>query len=121
MSADIEGIKDFLIDANQAGYGNPEVEIQSMEDGGKMITFSDESYYFSDYFYGGHPYSGQEVVYEGFDHGKPVWAMQYRGWVFDTEMTPNADWTVKNGTSSVSASSNIRQRFITYTLCACRI
>ena len=84
MSADIEGVRRFLIDANNEGYGNPDVEIEKAEDGGRIINHTDGKWHFCDYFYGGHPYAGQEVIYED---GKPVWAMQYRGWVHDTELT----------------------------------
>lgn len=86
MSADIAGITSFLIEANKAGYGNPNVKIEQAEDGGHIINHTQGDWHFCDYFYGGHPYAGQEVIYS---NDKPVWAMQYRGWVFGTDMTPN--------------------------------
>lgn len=79
-------LRSFLITANKAGYGNNEAVITTEEDGGHTIRFKDGRFSFCDYFYGGHPYSGQEVIYE---RGKPVWAMQYRGWVHNTDLTPS--------------------------------
>lgn len=79
-------LRHFLIEANRAGYGNSDTQITTEEDGGHAIRFEAGSFSFCDYFYGGHPYSGQEVIYED---ERPVWAMQYRGWVHDTGLSPS--------------------------------
>ena len=75
-----------MANANTVGYGNSDVKIEKADDGGHIINHTDGEWHFCDYFYGGHPYSGQEMVYK---NGKPVWAMQYRGWVHDTQITPS--------------------------------
>lgn len=84
--ANYEGLRQFLFDTTQAGYGNPNTRSVKGSDGAKIITHENGDWRMADSFYGGHPYAGQEVIYH---LGKAVWAMQYRGWVYDTEMTPN--------------------------------
>jgi hypothetical protein len=86
MSAEIEGVRKYLFEANNSGYGNPTVKIEKADDGGHIINHTKDNWHFCDYFYGGHPYAGQEVVYKD---DKPIWAMQYRGWVHNTKLTSN--------------------------------
>ena len=71
-------LRQFLVAANSAGYGNSETVIATLPDGGHLIEHRQDPWLFRDIFYGGHPYAGQEVIYS---HQKPVWAMQYRGWL----------------------------------------
>lgn len=80
-----EDIRQFLYDTTQAGYGNPNTKSAKGEDGANIITHEDGSWRMVDTFYGGHPYAGQEVIYY---LGKAIWAMQYRGWVHDAELSP---------------------------------
>ena len=75
-----EEIKEFLQIANRSGYGNPDVKIKPTVDGGQIIQHQSGDWCFSDRFYGGQPYAGQEIIYYKDD---PVWAMQYRGWLTD--------------------------------------
>lgn len=77
-------IRHFLIKASRAGYGNNKTVITKEKDGGHTIRFKDGNFSLCDYFYGGHPYAGQEIIYE---NGKPIWAMQYRGWIHDTDLS----------------------------------
>ncbi|HSH55190.1 MAG TPA: DUF5680 domain-containing protein [Candidatus Limnocylindrales bacterium] len=81
-----EELRHFLYDTTQAGYGNPNTRSEKASDGANIITYEDGEWRMVDSFYGGHPYAGQEVVYH---LSKAVWAMQYRGWVHDTEMKPS--------------------------------
>ena len=81
-----DDLRSFLYETTQAGYGNEATAIDKADDGGNVISYTNGSWHMQDHFYGGHPYSGQEVIHED---GKPVWALQYRGWVHDTERTPS--------------------------------
>ena len=77
---DLESLGSFLLTANQAGYGNPDAVIGSGPNKSHTISYQASDWRFYDLFYGGQPYAGQEVVYF---KNKPVWAMQYRGWLED--------------------------------------
>ena len=69
---------DFLVAANRAGYADENAAVSEGPDGGHEITYSLGLYSFTDYWYGGNPFSGQEAV--AVDE-KAIWAMQYRGGV----------------------------------------
>lgn len=84
--ADHEDLRQFLFDTTQVGYGNPDVKVEKSADGANVIVHTKGDWRMRDVFYGGHPYAGQEVIYK---NDKPVWAMQYRGRIFDTERTPS--------------------------------
>lgn len=84
---ELESLQRFLYDTTQAGYGNPNTISKKAEDGASIITYEDGEWRMVDTFYGGHPYAGQEVIYH---LGQAVWALQYRGWVHDTDMTPSS-------------------------------
>ena len=84
MQSDIKSLKKFLIKANKVGYGNPQVKMEETADDSCLINYEHGFYRFRDHFYGGHPYAGQEVIYE---MDRAVWAMQYRGWLHDSEST----------------------------------
>ena len=79
----LENIKSFLIEANQAGYGSGE-ERQWVKEADKSTTIAYENqggeWRFHDNFFGGEPYGGREVI---FWHGKPEWMMVYYGEVSD--------------------------------------
>lgn len=77
-------LKEFLLVVARNGYGNPQTEITKADDGASIITCRTGDWQLVDTFYGGHPYSGQEIAYR---QNQPVWAMQYRGWV-----TAGTDW-----------------------------
>ncbi|MDR2524494.1 MAG: DUF5680 domain-containing protein [Candidatus Nomurabacteria bacterium] len=69
-------LKTFLLKANKRGYGSADVSRKILANGEHVISFGDSDFEFKDIYYGGEPYSGQEVV---FADGRAVWAMQYRG------------------------------------------
>lgn len=81
----LSSLREFLVAAAKAGYGNPRVLISKAADGANLISYDDGDWRMIDTFYGGHPYSGQEVVYR---QGRAVWAMQYRGWVSEGDLAP---------------------------------
>ena len=81
----LKSLRQFLVAAARSGYGNPKVVIDKATDGANTISYDDGDWQLIDIFYGGHPYAGQEIVYH---RSRAVWAMQYRGWVTETDLTP---------------------------------
>ena len=81
----LNSLRKFLVAAARAGYGSSEVVIAKAADGANMINYHDGDWRMVDTFYGGHPYAGQEVIYH---RRRPVWAMQYRGWVMAADLEP---------------------------------
>lgn len=76
---DREDLRQFLVDANAAGYaGGDEKQWLKEPDGSTTIVFEREGWRSHDNFFGGEPYGGRTVV---FHEGKPVWMMVYYGWV----------------------------------------
>ena len=72
----------FLVKANQNGYGNNNVKPVDEVDGSHTITFDDGELTFHDNYFGGEPFGGREVI--SFKN-KAVWMMVYYGFV--TEMS----------------------------------
>ncbi len=78
---DLEALRQFLIDSNQAGYaGGEEKKWIREKDGSTTIPFEKGSWKSHDNFFGGEPYGGRTVV---FYENKPVWIMVYYGWVVE--------------------------------------
>lgn len=76
---DEKDLRQFLIDANQAGYaGGEEKKWIKEADGSTTIPFENGLWKSHDNFFGGEPYGGRTVV---FYENKPVWLMVYYGWV----------------------------------------
>jgi len=75
-------LQQFLYLANAHGYGSPEVNEERRQNGEHVITFAQDGFEFRDTYYGGEPYSGQEVI---FANGRAMWAMQYRGRIMQGE------------------------------------
>lgn len=67
---------DFLLAANTAGYANPDTAVEELPDGSHRVVYTKGSLTFTDTWFGGNPFSGQESVA---DDAKTIWAMQYRG------------------------------------------
>ena len=75
----INELRQFLLDSNNAGYaGGEEKKWIKESDGSTTIPFEKGLWKSHDNFFGGEPYGGRLVVsYEG----KPYWIMVYYGWV----------------------------------------
>ncbi len=74
-----EGLRQFLIDSNKAGYaGGEEKRWIKESDGSTTIPFQEGEWRSHDNFFGGEPYGGRVVV---FYKDKPYWMMVYYGWV----------------------------------------
>ena len=79
----ISELKEFLKEANMAGYaGGEEKKWKKEEDNSTTITHesSDGRWLFHDNFFGGEPYGGREVI---FKDGQAVWMMVYYGEIVD--------------------------------------
>ncbi|PIP56746.1 hypothetical protein COX05_01425 [candidate division WWE3 bacterium CG22_combo_CG10-13_8_21_14_all_39_12] len=78
---DVTQLKQFLIDANKAGYATGKEDMWTKEaDNSTTITFEKDGFRMIDNFYGGEPYGGRMTV---FYEEKPVWIMVYYGWVVE--------------------------------------
>lgn len=74
-----ELLRQFLLDANKAGFsGGEEKKWIKEPDGSTTIPFEKGDWRSHDNFFGGEPYGGRVVV---FHKNKPVWMMVYYGWV----------------------------------------
>ncbi len=75
----LEQLRQFLIDANQAGYVTGEEKQWIKEsDGSTTIPYKKGEFSSHDNFFGGEPYGGRLVVSHA---GKAIWIMVYYGWV----------------------------------------
>lgn len=74
-------LKQFLIEANKAGYaGGEEKKWLKETDGSTTIRFEEGEWQLNDNFFGGEPYGGRTIV---FYKNKPIWIMTYYGWVVE--------------------------------------
>ena len=72
-------LKQFLYQANLAGYASGEEKQWTKEpDGSTTIVFEKNGLKSHDNYFGGEPYGGRIIVSE---KEKPVWLMVYYGWV----------------------------------------
>jgi hypothetical protein len=82
----LNNLKQFLIESNNAGYASGESKkLVKESDGSTTIPFKKGPWKSHDNFFGGEPYGGRTVV---FFKNKPVWLMAYYGWI--TEGVENA-------------------------------
>lgn len=75
-----EALKQFLLEANKAGYANAggSKNWVKEKDGSTTIEFQSGDFRMHDNFFGGEPYGGREVI---FLQNTTVWMMVYYGWV----------------------------------------
>jgi len=77
----IEALRGFLVDSNNAGYaGGDSKKWVKESDGSTTIPFEQGEWKSHDNFFGGEPYGGRVVV---FHKEKPAWMMVYYGWVVE--------------------------------------
>jgi hypothetical protein len=82
---DKEGLRQFLVASNEAGYaGGKSKEWIHEADHSVTIPFEKGSWKSHDNFFGGEPYGGRTVV---FYEGNPTWIMVYYGWVAEGQET----------------------------------
>ena len=76
-----EGLRQFLIDSNKAGYAGGDSKKWIKEpNGSTTIPFEQGPWRSHDNFYGGEPYGGRVIV---FHEERPTWMMVYYGWVVE--------------------------------------
>ena len=71
-----EELIEFLLEANKAGYADANAKVTDQPDGAHEIIIKKDGWLFTDHWFGGDPFSGQESITKD---GKAIWAMQYRG------------------------------------------
>jgi len=86
MSVDLDGLRRFLIAANQAGYASSETRVSDEADGSHTIVYQTDRWRFEDNFYGGEPYGGREVIS---CDGRVEWMMLYYGRIGATTRSNN--------------------------------
>jgi hypothetical protein len=75
----------FLVDAKVATYASVgEKEERILDDGGKELSFFEETFRYRDRYYGFNPFSGEEVVWQ---KGKIIWSMNYYGKIEPSELS----------------------------------
>jgi len=75
----IEALRQFLVDSNQAGYAGGDAKQWLKEpDGSTTIPYTQGEWRSHDNVFGGEPSGGRIVV---FYQDAPVWMMVYYGWV----------------------------------------
>lgn len=80
-----EELRQFIIEANKAGYaGGEQKQWIKEKDGSTTIVFEKGDWSSHDNFFGGEPYGGRTVV--SFKE-KPVWIMVYYGFVEERAAT----------------------------------
>jgi len=75
---------DFIIEAKIKGYADPNAKSTKLEDNSTELIFKRENYTYRDRYFGGEPFSGQEIV---FQNNKEKWVMNYYGLVYDREIS----------------------------------
>jgi hypothetical protein len=72
-----EAIKVFLARAKMATYASGDSAAKRrMEDGGIEMSFAEDGLSYRDRWYGGEPYLGEEIVFDG---QGALWGMNYHG------------------------------------------
>lgn len=74
---------DFIIEAKVKGYADPNAQSNKLEDDSTELIFKKDNYIYRDRYFGGEPFSGQEVV---FLNDKAIWIMNYYGLIYDKEI-----------------------------------
>ncbi|MFW6282433.1 MAG: DUF5680 domain-containing protein [Minisyncoccales bacterium] len=68
--------KEFLIKAKKETYANIKSKKKKLKDKSKELTFSEKDFIYRDRYFGGNPFSGEEVI---FKKKTPIWIMNYYG------------------------------------------
>ena len=98
----LENLNAFIVRAKAATYVGDGQHAPSCRPASHDLQFSDGDWSYLDSYFGGRDFIGQEVVYHA---GKPVWAMNYYGWILrDDLITPaQAGGVIKASLSSMYA------------------
>jgi Domain of unknown function (DUF5680) len=82
----LHSLNDFIVRAKAATYVGSGEHTHPCRPGSHDLQFTDGEWSYLDSYFGGRDFIGQEVVYHA---GKPVWAMNYYGYILhDESITP---------------------------------
>jgi hypothetical protein len=83
MLIDIDELTAFIVRAKAATYVGSGEHVESSRPGSHDLNFTDGKWSYLDSYFGGTDFIGEEVVY--FDD-KPVWAMNYYGYILRDDL-----------------------------------
>jgi hypothetical protein len=87
MTFDLEGLNAFIVRAKAATYVGDGEHTAPCRTGSHDLRFTDGEWSYHDSYFGGTDFIGEEVVYYG---GKPVWAMNYYGYILRDDLLTGA-------------------------------
>lgn len=79
----MEELESFVIRAKAACYIGGGAKVLSSRQGSHDLTYSDGDWAYRDSYFGGTDFLGQEVTWH---LGKPIWAMNYYGYILRPEL-----------------------------------
>lgn len=92
MKIEIAELTAFLNKANKSTYANPDApKVAPLRPASQDYHFEEGPLAYHDTYFGARDFIGEEVVYNA---GKPVWAMNYYGFVIKPEVTTNEAYTI---------------------------
>jgi hypothetical protein len=104
---DINKLNAFIVAAKSATYVGDGSPIEPCRPGSHDLSFEQGPFRYLDSYFGGTDFIGEEVVYH---NGKPVWAMNYYGYI----LQPNAITAAEAGAMIKASLSRmyIKGRFL---------
>ncbi len=81
-------LQDFIVRAKSATYVGSGAQSASSRPGSHDLQFADDDWLYIDSYFGGTDFIGEEAV---FYNGKPVWAMNYYGYILRPELISGAE------------------------------
>lgn len=82
---EIRKLSEFLRGAKENTYASEKAEkVTSLRPGSNDYEYSEGNLVYHDTYFGGSYFIGEEIVYES---GKPVWGMNYNGYVIGENVT----------------------------------
>lgn len=88
MSIDIDELNAFIVRAKAATYVGSGEPASSSRLGSHDLHFTDGKWSYLDSYFGGTDFIGEEVAYF---EGKPVWAMNYYGYILRDDLLTAAE------------------------------
>jgi hypothetical protein len=83
-----QSLHDFIVRAKSATYVGSGAHSTSSRPGSHDLHFSEENWLYIDSYFGGTDFIGEEAVFQA---GKPVWAMNYYGYILRPELITSAE------------------------------
>jgi len=98
-------LKEFLLIAKKSTYANENAEEIILGDRAKELIYSEGCLLYRDRYFGGNPFSGEEVV---FSDGKAIWIMNYYGKCLKSLFVKNVYDFLKKSLNAVSIDLPLR-------------